>query len=249
LTFYANGTPVHSMPSEPFPGDAVGFLVQNATDVSVESLKISASRKPELDTLVGDLTRMRVFAEPFNDNSQSWALFNDSNAASEIKDGYYYLQNKSKDNAHLARQSVSVSVQRDFIVDCKAVKVAGGVEDGYGIRFGKTGLNESYGSFLISTDGYLAVLKKEGAKTTTSVNWRPCAAINMGAGKENVLQLLKKGDQLLFFINNVRVCTMEGYLLPIQEIALYVEGIQKVGFDSLNISYLVSAGDRKPASR
>jgi len=243
LAFYINSTEVFTMPFESFYGNSIGFCIDMIVDVSVESLKVFAPRNYELENHIGSLTKMRVFGDHFENNANNWAFFNDENASSAIINSSYVFTSKKKEKAHLAKKAISLPIERDYIIDCMTKKMSGEIISAYGIKFGKTGLMDAI-SFLISSDGYLAILKKEGAQTTTFVNWKPCAAINMGIGKENNLIVLKKNRKLMFFINNVLVYSLENYSYSVQEVSLYVEGIEKVAFDCLNVNYLVSGNDR-----
>jgi len=203
-----------------------------------------ASRKFTLNAETAELSLMRIFSDDFSSNAQNWLLMNDNTGVFEIKDGYYYLDNKLDKKARIAKRGISISNDRDFIIDCSMKKISGLISYGYGLTFGKVGMNDPF-RISISADGFYKISKKVAEKTEIIKDWSPSTAINMGPNAENRVVLLKKGTNLHLYINAVLVYSVENFNTAINEIGFYIDGLMKVGFNDLNISYLVKPNERK----
>jgi len=250
LSFHINGTQVFKLAFFANYGTAVGFCIDGIINVAVESVRLSATREYTLVKETESYTRMKVFAEDFNDNSQKWPTINDNSVGYEFKEGYYYIENKLGKQAMIALRSISLLPEKDYLIECNTKKNTGKKTDGYGLIFGKMGLKEAY-RFYIASDGFLRISKIENGKNVSIKDWSPSAAINMGPIAENRLIILKKGRKLYFYINSVLVHTINDFSLPISDIGLIVDGQSKIGFDYFKVNHLITVAERpkKPVSR
>ncbi len=67
-----------------------------------------------------------------------------------------------------------------------------------------------YYSLMVNPEGWFAVQRYVAGRTLTPVTWRQSDAIKKGAGVDNLLRVVTKGNQGTVFINDKEIVTFSG---------------------------------------
>lgn len=137
--------------------------------------------------------------ENFDNNNQDWVVEDDSEANSEINNGYYFIYNKSSDYAYRFWNSFEVDDNMDFIIEVKIRQVYGEESYGYGIMFSSLGVDNNY-NFEISSNGYYRASNQEDGYYDDN-DWVKTPHVKP-KGEYNLLKVKKNNDYLYYYINN-----------------------------------------------
>lgn len=112
-------------------------------------------------------------------------------------------------------QSQSVINQANFFPNDADVSVtvnyttAGAPGYGSGLIFWAKDYGEYY-ALLATPEGWLVVQRVVAGRTLTPVTWRQSDVVKKGAGADNVLRVVTKGNQGTAYINDKEIATFSG---------------------------------------
>ncbi|MFL5729983.1 MAG: hypothetical protein ACJ75J_10895 [Cytophagaceae bacterium] len=137
------------------------------------------------------------FEDDFTDNTGAWPESNNENVFSNVENGQYILEHKRKQMSWMFFKSVFVNPDKDFYIESKMTQLAGVDDDGYGIVFGMSGI-QNYYSFVVSSDGRCFLYGYKNNEYFSSQGWTKGDGINKKK-TANVLGIKKNGSYDFFF--------------------------------------------------
>ncbi|MBN2893981.1 MAG: OmpA family protein [Bacteroidales bacterium] len=140
--------------------------------------------------------------ENFDNNENDWVVEDDSEADSEIINGYYFIYNKSTDYAYRFWNSFDVDDTKDFIIEVKIRQVYGDDNQGYGIMFASTGVENNY-NFEITSTGYYRNSNQFDGEYDDN-DWVKTPHIKP-MNEYNILKVKKNNGYLYYYINGKMV--------------------------------------------
>lgn len=90
------------------------------------------------------------FEDEFIDNA--WTESDGESSFSTVLNGQYILEHKRTNMCWLFTKSLYLNPDEDFYIETKMTQLSGITNDGYGIIFGMSGI-QNYYSFVVSSDG------------------------------------------------------------------------------------------------
>lgn len=147
----------------------------------------------------GDL----LYAASFDAEQDDWQTYSGRLDAS-IDSGVLRLENGQVNSSAL---SVARQYYSDFDLHTRAQALSGPLNNGYGVVFHHQNSRNFY-AFLVSSDGYYAVMRVVHGDQFWLSNWINTPLVNQGLGAENRLRVVARGDQFRFFVNEqpLQVC-------------------------------------------
>ncbi len=148
-----------------------------------------------------------LYAADFEQFTDEWRLY-DGRLSAEIHDGSLHIR---VDDANSAAFSATQAYYANFDLTVTARAVDGPIDNGFGIIFhlqnkdNATPEDDSYYTFLISSDGYYQVNRALNGQQTIVSNWVPSEAIQQGLDAENQLRVIFSNNRYRFFINGEQV--------------------------------------------
>ncbi len=144
-----------------------------------------------------------LFEEHFSDNRHGWAVQSRNEVSLAVQDGSYLFQHKINENSWFSTKRIALTDADDFTIECTAAKVDGPDIYGYGLVWGAHDNKNRY-YFTITGNGQFAVSKRQDGKLVRLIPWSYPNSINKFNAR-NKLAILKEGDRLRFFINDIYV--------------------------------------------
>jgi|GEM_PF-473206 len=190
LIFYINNSYLHSLKDEHFIGDELGFRICKGQKIRVHQLKVG--------------TEPLMFYDDFTNNIQQWPVVNNDNGVVDIKNGVYSFKGKEQVSVLEISKEVRMNSQLDFKIETAIRNVDG--EGNYGLIFG--GEKESRYLFVLSTSGLFMLVKTGGKIIENLKAWTKSNAIKTAQGATNKLSIEKSYSKLKFYINNIKVHSM-----------------------------------------
>lgn len=154
---------------------------------------------------ISDAQENVYFRDDFNNNSNNWDLEDNRNANSEIENGHFVIKHKRKNSSWRFWKSIYLNVSKDFTIEAKMKQITGGLDNGYGLVWGSNGWGKSY-SFVITSRGSFKVYGYKSEEYFEVQQWKKIGNIKP-IGSYNNLKIVKKGDDLNFYVNDLRVLT------------------------------------------
>lgn len=192
------------------------------------------------------------FREDFNTNTQNWNVSETPEVDYAIKDGNYVLTNKStQEYIYWTFKNIYMNPEKDFSMEVKLKITESSGNNGAGFfitdQDGKMNffcINPYNNSFWV---GYCNASKVWGSHTTTELGpansgWQKTKAYTSITDYQ-ILTLTKKGDNIVFYINNQKVLTLAS--------TVFCSNINKyIGFITatkmkVHIDYVVFKQDNK----
>lgn len=251
LEYYINDKKVYTDYYPKFFGDRLGYIVYDRQKVSIAYLSVgyldkkttstssssSASTIPvidKVDNYTYDNTGYH-FSEQFNKNGNSWFLKNDDKINFRIKNGKYYLKHKRSFKGWATYDYNYIDTNKDFEIQTKLDKIAGEINYGYGLIFGKQDLNDF--RFYISSSGSYKISKKISNKETPIKDWTKSSYINKGNNKSNILKVKKQKGYYKFYINGAFVfqTAFQGFFG--NDLGFVVYNNQEIAVDYIRVKY------------
>jgi len=171
---------------------------------------VVVEEKPEVETEVEGLTQSGVviFRDDFSDPTSGWDRNDWDNGFTDYVDNAYQITVK-RENFNIWTNPY-LYFEGDVSVEVDASKVAGDLDDNYGIlcRYSGESSSPSYYFFYISSDGYGVIGKVIDGSTTylSSEQMEYTEAINQGYAT-NHLRADCVGTTLTFYVNGELVAT------------------------------------------
>ncbi len=143
-----------------------------------------------------------LFSDNFSDNKNLWALGTTQEVIREIKDGKLSIEVLVGGITISGKIARYIHPKKDFILELTAAFVSGEGQSGYGIEL--AGTTEPL-LFLISTGGKYQIVHLSAGKWVTLKDWTANKNIKKEPWEYNTLKIIKKENNLKFFINDTNV--------------------------------------------
>jgi len=173
-----------------------------------------------------------LFNEDFKDNSNEWVVSDDSEAASDITNGYYNVYNKSTEYAYRFWNSFEFDFSKDFIVEAKMRQVYGDEDYGYGIMFISDGVSDNY-NFEIKSTGYYRITNQLEGEYDDG-DWVKSEHIK-AKNEYNILKIKKNSGYLYYYINDKLVNAVKYTKSLGNDFGFVLRSKMKVQVDYMNI--------------
>lgn len=173
-----------------------------------------------------------VLYDCFDDNRNDWLLSNTENSYTNIADGRFVLNRKTKGNLRRT-QFVFFNRDADFSVEVKFSVDSPGE---YGIMWGMDNDDNNY-NFTIRRNKFSMYNYLEG-KLVITKDFSPCEAIREGG---NTLKVVRETDRVHYYINNTQVWEEAYRKMPGRRFGMTLWNSTKV-----NAEYLLIMGKKVP---
>lgn len=178
------------------------------------------------------------FYDSFTDNINSWNLSEDSRAPLSINNGHFNFQHTRKEKSYFVTKQIPLMQERDFRIEASIKKVGGYLKNGYGLVWGRNIQSNQQYEFHVIGSGYYRILKMINGKNIFIEKGKASDAVHAGNGVKNKLTLIKKGNQMSFFVNDTKVHTTKFEPLFGNYFGFIIYKDQTIAVDYLSIDYL-----------
>ncbi|MGN6647014.1 MAG: hypothetical protein ACTHJT_10845 [Cytophaga sp.] len=129
----------------------------------------------------------------------AWTVSESENSSCKVQDGQYIIEHKRTSMSWLFTKSLYMNPGKDFYIETKMTQLSGVNDDGYGIVFGMSGI-QNYYTFVVSSNGQYLLYGYRNNEYFSPRGWTKDNAINKKK-TANVLGIKKTGQEVSFFIN------------------------------------------------
>ena len=140
-----------------------------------------------------------IVKEDFENNKFQWEEFFEKEYSGNIQDGYYILQNKKKDYFVHSVTELPINIDENFKITFKLLVPKLNDEYYFGIIFNYEDEN-NYSNFLVSEKKFKIWNRVNG---TNSLSRQNSIILKSGKNREVVIEMEKKGDKLIFRVDNM----------------------------------------------
>jgi hypothetical protein len=126
----------------------------------------------------------------------------------DIKDGKMIVQPAKNETYTAVYEGNIFPNELDTSITMKFAK-ADDPTYGSGLIFWSKGLKDYY-ALMINANGWFTVQRRMGDRFINPVTWRENGAINKGAGVNNRLRVVTKGNKATIFINDKEIISLMG---------------------------------------
>ena len=173
------------------------------------------------------------WTETFSTNERNWIASSSSTVDASVEDGAYIIERKIENKrANLFWNGVVIDPDKEFSIEATVKQINGVDNYGHGIIWGIKDKDNFY-SYVISSNGYFNLSKYDQGEYITILEWTKTEFINSFA--TNVLKISRKGDSLLYMINDKLVHRTANMPFFGQNLGVIVYDKMKVAFDKLTI--------------
>ena len=178
-----------------------------------------------------------LFNEQFNDNSNSWPIYEDPKYDCQIKNGSYSIQEKNRDGTTFVSTPTQFDPNKDFEIETK-ITFEAGTNYGFGLctkdlRHSKN-TKENY--FTISKNGYYRLNSYTTDKgDVVHQEWKQDPSINEGLSSTNILTIKQSGSKTSFIINGKVMSTVSNLSFWGTEVGFLIYDTISIKVDYLTI--------------
>jgi outer membrane protein OmpA-like peptidoglycan-associated protein len=146
------------------------------------------------------------FEDDFTDNA-AWTESDGDNSFCKVQNGQYIIEHKRKNMSWLFTKTLYLNPDKDFYIESKMTQLSGVDDDGYGIIFGMSGI-QNYYSFVVSSNGKYKLYGYKNNDFFSPKEWTKVDEINKKK-TANILGIKKSGREISFFVNGVLIFSQE----------------------------------------
>ena len=242
VSFYINGSKVHSIPHKAFLGKKIAFALYKNQKISIDYIRVKASASSSKKI---DSKSKTILFEGFNNNNNNWSTSNSNDISFEIKNGDYFIDHKRETGGYTSTIIKTVDASKDFNIIGQFKKINGITNNGFGLTFGRKD-SQNQNEFFITSGGSFMIKKTENGTSTNLKNWTVSSHIKKGNNAVNYLKVEKKGNSIKYYINSNLVHTSYSYKFYGNRIGFIVYNKQKISIGYLSMSYLGNSTAPKP---
>lgn len=205
----------------------IGAYSADTANTSEERAQVSQD-----EPVPGDL----LYSEDFSSSKSGWTYTSDEYFKKSFKNGMYHLTIVPSDYWNWVGGPSRLNFT-DFIAEVEATKEAGPDDNIFGMMVRKID-GENYYLFMISSDGYYQIAKRENNSWPYATEWTKSSAIKTG-NSTNFIKVTGKGDEMAIYANGVKLTDYNDSSFAYGGVGLYVgtqsEGNVTIGFDNLKV--------------
>ncbi len=177
------------------------------------------------------------FFDGFKNNKNNWTTSNNAKVDLNVSGGSYNFRFKNNTSGWEVHKQFDLDGSRDFKIEALIVKKSGVQGYGYGLMWGKSTAGDYY-SFNITGSGYYRIAKMNNGKFEKLVGWKKSTAIKTGNGPYNILKIEKINNNINFYINAIKVETLNFSNFFGNQIGFMVYNDQAVEINYLSVYYI-----------
>lgn len=182
-----------------------------------------------------------ILQDDFSDPNSGWDRHTGLDITTDYADGAYLI---AVEAGNLDAWGLAGLDLDDAQVEAEARHVAGPVDNAFGVlcRYTRTGDQNNFYFFLVSSDGYYSagkVVKDEYTYLNPAGDFEPLDAVHTGPDAVNRLQAVCQGETLRLTVNGVAVGEFQDATLRHGDVGLiagtFNEGGVKIAFDNVTV--------------
>jgi serine protease Do len=190
---------------------------------------------PPVAEATTDVTRFtEVFQDDFSDPASGWDKRVTDLSEAGYEDGKYSILINDTD---LLSWSNSGRSFNDFLLEVEATQVEGPDDNEYGVLVRYVDGDNFY-HFVISGDGYYAVIKRQDGEWESLVTWTQSPHINRGQST-NHIAVVAEGSQFSLYVNEEHITDVTDDSFPGGDIGLMAGSFDEAGvlihFDNVTV--------------
>lgn len=208
----------------------------------VESVRFdsAAPAAPAIGSLATILDRSPDTVETFAQDSGGWETNADEDAGRFYRDGALHIEVTTDS---LVAWSSSDALVTDFYLEVDATRIAGPLDNEFGVIFRRVDNNNFY-LFNVSSDGYYGLRMLVDDEWEEIIQWDRTDAIGSVEGSSNRLGVLARGPRISLYVNNTLLGEVADDTFSAGKIALaagtFEEAGVEIAFDNLRLWRLAS---------
>jgi hypothetical protein len=202
---------------------------------SAETLNVSDEQYTQVsqgEPVPGDI----LYSEDFSSSKSGWPYASDEYFKKSFKNGVYHLTIVPADYWNWVSGPSRLNFT-NFILEVEATKEAGPDDNVFGLIVRKIDAGNYY-AFLLSSDGYYQIAKRENYSWPYASEWARSSAIKTG-NSTNLIKVTGMGDKLALYANGEKLADYNDSSFSYGEVGLYAgsqsEGNVTIGFDNLKV--------------
>lgn len=185
------------------------------------------------------------FAADFSKNDWGWPEDVWSHKTAKIEDGVYKIKNLHTEENGCFLTGV-INRDYDYIFEAKIKQVEGPTNRGFGLVLGWDSW-ESYATAQISTEGYVKIEEWKFNKRTMHVKpFKHEGGAIKGDGAWNVLRLERKNGKTGFYVNDVKVAEIDGFMFWGSKLGFIMDKGQAIEVDEMKVKRVKLSIDEVP---
>jgi outer membrane protein OmpA-like peptidoglycan-associated protein len=173
------------------------------------------------------------FEDDFADKSSAWRESENENSFCQVQNGQYIIEHKRRTMSWLFTKSLYLNPDKDFYIESKMTQLSGVDDDGYGIIFGMSGI-ENYYCFVVSSEGKYKLYGYRNNDFFSPREWTKEREIHKKK-TANILGIKKSGNEISFFVNGKLVFSQEYQPFSGLSIGFVLNRKMKVAVDYIKI--------------
>jgi hypothetical protein len=205
------------------------------SSISPQTIKDNNTREIIASSTAGAIKR---FDETFDHNANDWDIFNTGSASAQIRDGAYIIENKRKEGAHLILHHQDFPAASDFSIETSIRLLKKSAASSFGLVFGASDSFNNY-AFQITTNRHYIVRNfHEGISKEMTMGNKGAADFNIST--LNKLKIVRRGDNMRFYINDNLVDTITDLRLYGKRVGFIIDGRSKIAVEHMHSEIQVS---------
>mgnify|MGYP000032389494 CR=1 FL=1 len=182
-----------------------------------------------------------ILQDDFSDPQSGWDRHTGLDITTDYVDGAYLIAVAA---GNLDAWGLAGLDLDDAQIEAEARHLAGPLDNAFGVlcRYTRTGDQNNFYFFLVSSDGYYSagkVVKDEYTYLNPAGDFEPLAAVQTGPGAVNRLQAVCRGETLSLTVNGVAVGEFRDATLRHGDVGLiagtFNEGGVQIAFDNVTV--------------
>ena len=177
-----------------------------------------------------------ILNENFDNNSNGWAIADYPEGKFEMKSGYYYFDHKMSGGSWVNGVPVNMPMDTDWEIETSIKTIKSIPLWTFGLVWGRDNKGNGY-EFTINKEGDYSLEKQENytPSNLSFQKWMKSDNVKKGNGVVNILKIVKKGEEMTFYINGKKEVS-----LPYQKffgniIGFKINRSQKIAVDYLTV--------------
>lgn len=169
----------------------------------------------------------------FNPGEDKWTSYKQSNVIVNTHDGHFLIEHLKEKTAWYQYKEAYLNPNEDFEIDMASKQYRGQSNEGHGLVFGGTDLDNCF-VFEVASTGFFSIYKNVEGEYKSIVDWTETKA-EKGMYSTNVQMIKNIGGKWHFYLNGTEVYTMTAQKTFGFYYGFYVSGINYVEFDYLYV--------------
>lgn len=176
-----------------------------------------------------------VLDEKFDDNSNNWHLQDDETYTSAIKNGVFYIKNKTEKAKWFLYKTDIVGSEVDFTVETSITQLSGVDNYGFGLIWAGYSDDSNYEKYFITGNGQVLLDHFYRAKDHRLLGWQKTEAIKP-VTQANILRVERRANIVRFFLNGVEIFTSGQFDYFGSKFGIYIQNEMEIQVDYIKVT-------------